>query len=247
MSGGLGDFFGPKFTATPKGRIRNLADYLAIFSSDPILYAPGTSRRYSNAGYVVLGLIIEKVSGKSYYDYVREHIYGPAGMKDSDSYFQDAIVANRAVGYTLEDEDEKQLPQAVSNMYMLPARGSSAGGGYSTAEDLLRFDLAMRGGKLLGPAGVAWFYSDQSISPARRRPAAASLVAAAESPAGPPAQTPSSRWTSTRATRWSCSPTSIRPRPRRSPGRCVSGWGSTDPPRHPAQDSSADRIQRYRP
>lgn len=166
MSGGLGDFFGPKFTATPKGRIRNLADYLAIFSSDPILYAPGTSRRYSNAGYVVLGLIIEKVSGKSYYDYVREHIYGPAGMKDSDSYFQDAIVANRAVGYTLEDEDEKQLPQAVSNMYMLPARGSSAGGGYSTAEDLLRFDLAMRGGKLLGPAGVAWFYSDQSISPA---------------------------------------------------------------------------------
>jgi CubicO group peptidase (beta-lactamase class C family) len=166
MSGGLGDFFGPKFTATPKGRIRTLADYLAIFASDPILYAPGTSRRYSNAGYVILGLIIEKVSGKSYYDYVRENIYGPAGMKDSDSYFQDAIVENRAVGYTLEDEDEKKLPQAVSNMYMLPARGSSAGGGYSTAEDLLRFDMAMRGGKLLGPGGVAWFYSDQSIPPA---------------------------------------------------------------------------------
>jgi CubicO group peptidase (beta-lactamase class C family) len=166
MSSGLGDFFGEKFDATPKSRIRTLADYLRLFATDPLLFEPGSSRRYSNAGYVVLGLIIEKVTGQTYYDYVRENIYGPAGMTSSDSYMQDAIVPNRAVGYTSENASGKPLPEPRVNVYELPARGSSAGGGYSTAEDMLRFDLAMRGGKLLSPAWAAWYYSDQSVAPA---------------------------------------------------------------------------------
>ena len=91
MTSGLGDFFGEKFDATPKSRIRTLRDYLGLFASDPLLFEPGTSRRYSNAGYVVLGLIIEKITGKTYYDYVRENIYGPAGMTSSDSFMQDAV------------------------------------------------------------------------------------------------------------------------------------------------------------
>lgn len=166
MSSGLGDFFGDRFDATPKSRIRTLQDYFRLFASDALLFEPGTSRRYSNAGYVVLGLIIEKVSGKTYYDYVRENIYGPAGMTSSDSFMQDAVVPNRAIGYISEDENRKPLPEPRTNVYTLPARGSSAGGGYSTAEDLLRFDTAMRGGKLLSPAWTAWYYSDQSAPPA---------------------------------------------------------------------------------
>jgi CubicO group peptidase (beta-lactamase class C family) len=171
MSSGLGDFFGEKYDATPKSRIRTLQDYLALFANDPLLFEPGTSRRYSNAGYIVLGLIIEKVSGKTYYDYVRENIYAPAGMTASDSFPQDAVVPNRATGYTGEDENEKPLSEPRSNIYTLPGRGSSAGGGYSTAEDLLRFDLAMRGGKLLSPAGTAWFYSDRAAPPSGPQPA----------------------------------------------------------------------------
>ena len=165
MSSGLGDFFGETFDATPKSRIRTLQDYLRLFASEPLLFEPGTSRRYSNAGYVVLGLIIEKVSGQSYYDYVRDHIYAPAGMKDSDSYMQDAVVSNRAVGYMSVDENDQPLPQARTNIYALPGRGSSAGGGYSTAGDLLRFDMAMRSGKLLSPAWTAWYYSGQEAAP----------------------------------------------------------------------------------
>ena len=165
MSSGLGDFFGETFDATPKSRIRTLQDYLRLFASDPLLFEPGTSRRYSNAGYVVLGLIIEKVSGKSYYDTVRESIYGPAGMTSTDSYMQDAVVPNRAVGYTSEDDNGKPLSEARVNVYALPARGSSAGGGYSTAEDMLRFDMAMRGGKLLSPSWTAWYYSEQVPEP----------------------------------------------------------------------------------
>ena len=170
MTSGLGDFFGEKFDATPKSRIRTLQDYLGLFASDPLLFEPGTSRRYSNAGYVVLGLIIEKITGKTYYDYVRENIYVPAAMTSSDSFMQDAVVENRAVGYTSEDAGGKRLPEPRVNVYELPARGSSAGGGYSTAGDLLRFDIAMRSGKLLSPAWTAWYYSDLSAPPSSGAP-----------------------------------------------------------------------------
>ena len=81
MSSGLGDIFGKKYDATPKSRLRNLSDFLPLFVDEPLLFEPGMSRRYSNAGYVVLGLIVERVSGQSYHDYVREHVFRPAGMR----------------------------------------------------------------------------------------------------------------------------------------------------------------------
>ncbi|MFY9551934.1 MAG: serine hydrolase domain-containing protein, partial [Thermoanaerobaculia bacterium] len=167
MSSGLGDFFGERYDATPKDRLRTLSDFLPLFASDPLLFEPGTSRRYSNAGYIVLGLIVEKLSGESYHDYVRQHVFAPAGMKDSDAYPQDAVVPNRAVGYTREPAragGEKTEPRP--NIYVLPARSSSAGGGYSTAEDLLRFDQAMRNEKLLSPDLTDWYFSDRSKPPA---------------------------------------------------------------------------------
>jgi D-alanyl-D-alanine carboxypeptidase len=168
MSSGLGDFFGPRYDATPKSKLRSLADYLPLFVNEPLLFEPGTSRKYSNAGYIVLGLIIEKVSGQSYYDYVREHVYRPAGMKDTDADPLDTVVSNRAVGYTSEAEGEDKPVQGPPrvNIYALPARSSSAGGGNSTAADLLAFDQAMRHDKLLPPAWTDWFYTDKSAPPA---------------------------------------------------------------------------------
>jgi CubicO group peptidase (beta-lactamase class C family) len=141
---GLGDFFGPEFAAAPKGRIRSLADYLPFFVNKPLLFEPGAEQRYSNAGYVVLGLVIEHVSGESYYDYVREHIFKPNGMTSTDSYTLDEVVPRRATGYS----------RGHANIYTLPARGSSAGGGYSTAEDLLRLVMSLpKQGGGLGIAG----------------------------------------------------------------------------------------------
>jgi CubicO group peptidase (beta-lactamase class C family) len=166
MTSGLGDFFGERYDATPKAKLRTLSDFLALFVNDPLLFEPGTSRRYSNAGYIVLGLIIEKVSGQTYYDYVREHISLPAGMKDTDAYPQDSVVSNRAVGYTREDADGKtQSGPKRTNMYTLPARGSSAGGGYSTAPNLLAFDAAMRADKLLSPAWTDWYFTNKENPP----------------------------------------------------------------------------------
>lgn len=139
MKSGIGDFFGDKFDATPKDKFRTLQDYHPMFAGESLHFEPGTNREYSNGGYVVLGTIIEKISGQSYYDYVRDHIFKPAGMMNTESYEADAVVPDVAEGYTRESTKEKWK----KNIYTRPARGSSAGGGYSTVEDLLKFTIAL--------------------------------------------------------------------------------------------------------
>ena len=154
---GLGDIFGPKFMAS-HASLRKLSDYLPLFADKPLEFEPGSQQRYSNAGFVVLGLIIEKLSGQSYYDYVRDHITKPAGMNDTASYAIDENVPNRAVGQTKRGP-EGPLPERRSNIGSLPARGSSAGGGYSTAADLLRFSQALLADKLMPKRWTDWLFT----------------------------------------------------------------------------------------
>jgi CubicO group peptidase (beta-lactamase class C family) len=148
MSSGLGDFFGEQYIKTPKDQIRTLKDYLPFFVEKDLSFEPGTGQQYSNAGYIVLGLIIEKISGQDYYSYVRENIFKPAGMMSTDSYLMDAVTPNLATGYTHPENDNKTW---VSNIYTAPGRGSSAGGGYSTVEDMFNLIQALRYGKILSP------------------------------------------------------------------------------------------------
>ena len=246
MSSGLGDFFGERYDATPKAKLRTLSDFLPLFVDKPLLFEPGTSRRYSNAGYIVLGLIIEKTSGQPYHDYVRQHVFLPAGMKDSDAYPLDSIVANRAVGYTRERDDgeKERLGPPRLNIYALPARSSSAGGGSSTAADLLAFDTAMRHDRLLPPEWTDWFYTDKS-SPRRLAGRGTSAPAAPAGPGAPRASTPFSRPISTPATRSSCSPTSTHPRPNAPERSCAGGSGSSS--RRGGRTRLADRRARLRP
>jgi CubicO group peptidase (beta-lactamase class C family) len=144
MTSGIGDFFGDRYEATPKEKIRSLRDYLPLFADKPLEFEPGTKNQYSNGGYIVLGLIVEKASGIDYYTYVREHIYKPAGMTDSDSYDKDAVVPNRATGYVRDGSAWR------TNFATLPGKGSSAGGGYSTVRDLFKYWMAWKDGKLGG-------------------------------------------------------------------------------------------------
>jgi len=149
MTSGIGDFFGERFDATPKEKIRTLQDYLPLFADRPLEFEPGTANKYSNGGYIVLGLIVEKVSGVDYYTYVRENIYKPGGMNDTDAFPRDADVPNLARGYTREGEGTAGT--WVLNFATLPGRGSSAGGGYSTAPDLLKYVLALGDKKIVLP------------------------------------------------------------------------------------------------
>jgi D-alanyl-D-alanine carboxypeptidase len=156
MTSGIGDFFGDRYLGTPKDQIRDLTDYLPLFAADPLLFEPGTSSRYSNGGYVVLGLVIEKASGKTYFDYVRDNIYAVAGMDGTEHLEADVATANVASGYTYQWSGcGSRGDYRRSNVYSRPARGSSAGGGYSTADDLARLVAALRAGTLSAPQASA--------------------------------------------------------------------------------------------
>lgn len=140
-TGGTGDFFGPEFDAK-RLSLKTHADYMALFGARPPRFTPGSRDAYSNYGFLLLGNIIEKVSGQSYYDYVAKNIFAPAGMTNTGSLPEEEAVPHRTVAYTWKDG-------WVSAADTLPYRGMAAGGGYSTAGDLLKFAQALRTEKLL--------------------------------------------------------------------------------------------------
>ena len=146
---GLGSYWNAKFDAR-RAQIKTVADYLALFADEPLLFEPGARFEYSNSGFIVLGAIVEKVSGQSYYDYVREHIYKPAGMTHTDAYQMTDDTPNLAMGYTGMGPDGRPADgPRRPNTETRPNRGGPAGGGYSTVGDLLQFALALNQHKLL--------------------------------------------------------------------------------------------------
>jgi CubicO group peptidase (beta-lactamase class C family) len=145
---GLGGYFSQKFQEASRDRFRTVDDMMKLAKEEKILFEPGSRWQYSNTGFLVLGAVIEKVSGQSYYDFVWENIYKPAGMINSDCYELDRVNTNLAVGYEKEYTDKGI--EFRNNIFMHVLRGGPQGGGYSTVEDLLKFDVALRSGKLLG-------------------------------------------------------------------------------------------------
>ena len=142
-TGGTGDIFGPEFDSH-RLELRTLNDYVALYGKRGPEFAPGSRWDYSNYGMVLAGVVIERVTRQSYYDYVQEHVYKPAGMTLSGSLPEDQAVAGRAVGYRRSDSGGW-----TPNTGTLPYRGTSAGGGYSTVGDLVRFATALLSHKLL--------------------------------------------------------------------------------------------------
>ena len=153
---GLGDIFNPKFEAAAKDQLRAPRDYYPIFADEPLLFEPGEQKSYSNAGYIVLGAIIEAVTGQEYHSHVREHVFVPAGMTATGPVDADSAVANVATGYTSEQSPEGELR---SNRFLIPFTGTPAGGGYSNVDDLSRFVTALAEGRLLSAAYTRWFFS----------------------------------------------------------------------------------------
>jgi CubicO group peptidase (beta-lactamase class C family) len=141
-TGGTGEIFGPQLQAH-RLELKTLQDYVKLFGERGPSFEPGSKYAYSNYGFVLLGVIIERVSGVSYYDYVRDNIYKPAGMVRTGSQPEDESVPDRAIGYIKRDGNWKP------NTDTLPYRGTSAGGGYSTVEDLVSFASALKNNQVL--------------------------------------------------------------------------------------------------
>jgi CubicO group peptidase (beta-lactamase class C family) len=147
-TGGTGDIFGPEYEKH-RLELRTLADYAKLYGQRPLRFEPGTRWEYSNYGFILAGLIVERASGQSYYDYVRDHIFKLAGMHATGAEPEEQAVPNRAVGYM-------RAPGGVQpNTSTLPWRGTSAGGGYTTVGDLLRFATALTSHTLLDPTHTA--------------------------------------------------------------------------------------------
>jgi D-alanyl-D-alanine carboxypeptidase len=144
-TGATGDIFGPEFEKN-RLELKTLQDYVKLYGNRALEFEPGSRWQYSNYGFLLLGVLIEKVSGQSYYDYVRDHIYKPAGMTGTASEPEEQMVAERSNGYT-----RSTGAGLKPNTDTLPYRGTSAGGGYSTVEDLFRFATALQTHKLLNP------------------------------------------------------------------------------------------------
>lgn len=141
-TGGTGDIFGAEFEAN-RTSLKEHSDYLRLYGQRGPAYPPGTEFGYSNYGYVLLGALIEKLTGRSYYDYAETHIFRKAGMTATGSIPESTTLHGRAIGYMRKGD------AWIANTETLPYRGTAAGGGYSTVRDLLRFARALESGKLV--------------------------------------------------------------------------------------------------
>lgn len=140
------DDFEELWKATPMYTLRQLEDFVPMFRELPMLASPGERFHYNNAGYIVLGLLVEELSGISFTDYVELHIFKPCGMEQSGYFSLDALPANCAYGY-IEDENGGWR----TNIYSIPVKGGADGGAFVTAPDMLLFWSGLMNHKLLSP------------------------------------------------------------------------------------------------
>jgi CubicO group peptidase (beta-lactamase class C family) len=150
MRAGWGDHWDNEYYLAHRSELRKVSDYMKFIQDIPLDFEPGTNFQHCNTCFQVLGALIEAITEMDYYDYIRGNIYEPAGMENTDSYDKDSPVANIAVGYTKMNPNAPSGEKARwNNLYMMPPKGSPAGGGFSTAEDLLKLDIALRDFRLL--------------------------------------------------------------------------------------------------
>ncbi|HXI02732.1 MAG TPA: serine hydrolase domain-containing protein [Candidatus Saccharimonadales bacterium] len=141
---GLGDYWTDAYEKA-WGSLRRLSDSLPFVYAGKPSFQPGERFQYSNSGFLLLGIIVEKVSGGDYFDYLKDHVYEPAGMSASGSFLTDGSVGDLAA----------PLARGEGGWVVArhPLRGTSAGGSFSTTGDILKFSDALRSGALL-PRGA---------------------------------------------------------------------------------------------
>ncbi|MDQ3283512.1 MAG: beta-lactamase family protein [Acidobacteriota bacterium] len=152
--GGLADFFGPDLGAMSRERFRSNHDWYLYTSPKALLFEPGTKKQYCNSCYVVLGEMVERLSGMPYERYIERNVFARGGITHSGFFHDDDIVPDLATGYSLALGGGK----VRSNILVHGAAPNAAGGAYMTAADLLAFDNALSNAKLLDAKTTAWFF-----------------------------------------------------------------------------------------
>ena len=146
------------FVDIPWYKLQTPSDYLPLFENKKAKYSPGERFSYSNGGYIFAGIIIERITGQLYRDYIRTHIFVPAGMDDSGYYAFNQLPENTAYGYKKGQKGTRE-----TNIYNLPVRGASDGGAYTTVTDLHKFWTALFNNKILSKKLTKAFLSAHVI------------------------------------------------------------------------------------
>lgn len=138
------DDFEELWVKNPMYHIRKLKDFLPLFQNEPMKSQAWESFHYNNAGYILLGLIVEQVSGLEFSDYVQKHIFNKADMTQSGYFSFDSLPPNTALGYI-----DKPDGTWKTNIYSLPVKGGSDGGAFVTANDMAKLWNALMNYQLL--------------------------------------------------------------------------------------------------
>lgn len=151
---GLGTLFDERWERSSRTLWRTVNDWMTLLADARLDFEPGTRYRYSNAGFLLLGAIVERVGGKPWDAQLEERVLRPAGMTRSGLFARDEPVEDMAEGYTKNrfgnrGGDGEFAGRWWSTVYTNPWLGSPAGGASSTTGDMLRFFQALDSGKLL--------------------------------------------------------------------------------------------------
>lgn len=131
----------------------------------PTAFAPGEKWSYSNLGYVTLGAIVRKASGKFYGDYLKERVFGPLGMTTARVISETDIVPNRAAGYALRNGEVK------NQEWVSPSLNTTADGAlYVSLLDMIKWDEALTNGKLIGKSGYDAMWTPAKLNDGRTHP-----------------------------------------------------------------------------
>jgi CubicO group peptidase (beta-lactamase class C family) len=142
---------------------------LAIIRQAPLQFTPGTQYAYSNDGFFVLGAIVAQLAGQSYFDYVRQHVFGPAGMSHTDFYSRPQVLADDAIARPYWTQIGGARVDFATSMFC-PFTTGPAGGAYSTGPDLLAFARALMTGELVSPAFAGLITSGKVALPPSQLP-----------------------------------------------------------------------------
>ena len=142
---------------TPNYRIRKSSDLIPLFIDKPMMYSKGERFQYNNTGYVVLGLIIEEITGKAFDVYLQETIVNSCKMTDTGYFELDRLPAKCAFSYIYDKEKDDYR----TNIFSIDAKGSGAGGAFTTALDVEKFWMALLSGKLINKESLKMMFSLQ--------------------------------------------------------------------------------------
>ncbi|MEP5613425.1 MAG: serine hydrolase domain-containing protein [Cyclobacteriaceae bacterium] len=156
---GLGSYFNTTYWNSSRELYRKVDDYRPLVRGDKLSFTPGKRFQYSNTGMLLLGVVIERITKQDYFEYVKENIYKPAGMTNTDSYEMDQPIENLAIGYVPTKDNESGWE---NNLYKHVIKGGPAGGGFSTARDLHRFSMALINEKIVTDSSLKLLWKNHS-------------------------------------------------------------------------------------